>query len=69
EGLMARARGGEAGSAEIGGDEPLAEWERELLEGQQAEQPTAEQPTAEQPAAEEPAAEEPAEQADQTSQS
>jgi small subunit ribosomal protein S2 len=36
EGLMARSRGGdvkpEAGA--VAGDEPLAEWERELLEGQ-----------------------------------
>jgi small subunit ribosomal protein S2 len=44
EGLMARSRGAEAGSAgqaEIGGDEPLAEWERELLAGEnvQAGQP------------------------------
>jgi small subunit ribosomal protein S2 len=41
EGLMARSRGGdakpEAGS--VAGDEPLAEWERELLEGQAASAP------------------------------
>jgi small subunit ribosomal protein S2 len=39
EGLMARSRGGdvkpEAGA--VAGDEPLAEWERELLEGQAAQ--------------------------------
>ncbi len=39
EGLMARSRGGdvkpEAGA--VGGDEPLAEWERELLAGQTSE--------------------------------
>ena len=37
EGLMARSRGGDAGAADSGqvaGDEPLAEWERELLAGQ-----------------------------------
>jgi small subunit ribosomal protein S2 len=43
EGLMARSRGGdskpEAGS--VGGDEPLPEWERELLEGQAASVPAA----------------------------
>src|SRR5450756_1618971 len=48
EGLMARSRGSEtkpeAGAVAV--DEPLAEWERELLQGQQA----AEQPAAEQPA-------------------
>jgi small subunit ribosomal protein S2 len=41
EGLMARSRGSETGGegeAVIGGDEPLAEWERELLEGQQGQQ-------------------------------
>ena len=43
EGLMARSRGGdvkpEAGA--VAGDEPLAEWERELLEGQAATVPAA----------------------------
>jgi small subunit ribosomal protein S2 len=43
EGLMARSRGGdvkpEAGA--VAGDEPLAEWERELLEGQAAAVPAA----------------------------
>jgi small subunit ribosomal protein S2 len=40
---MARSRGGdvkpEAGA--VAGDEPLAEWERELLEGQAADVPAA----------------------------
>ena len=38
EGLMARARGGESGaeSGEVAGDEPMAEWERELLAGSEA---------------------------------
>jgi small subunit ribosomal protein S2 len=43
EGLMARSRGGdvkpEAGA--VAGDEPLPEWERELLEGQAAAVPAA----------------------------
>jgi small subunit ribosomal protein S2 len=41
EGLMARAQGGEskAGSGAVATDEPLAEWERELLEGQTEEGP------------------------------
>jgi small subunit ribosomal protein S2 len=43
EGLMARARGGdvkpEAGA--VAGDEPLAEWERDLLAGQSSESPAA----------------------------
>ncbi|MEV4842560.1 30S ribosomal protein S2 [Micromonospora matsumotoense] len=67
DGLIARSgrrRGGdekpEAG--QVGSDEPLTEWERELLEPKKAdEQPVAtEQPAVEQPAAEQPAAEEPA---------
>jgi small subunit ribosomal protein S2 len=39
EGLMARSQGGEskAESGAVATDEPLAEWERELLEGQKAE--------------------------------
>jgi small subunit ribosomal protein S2 len=49
EGLMARSRGGdvkpEAGA--VAGDEPLAEWERELLEGQAAEVPAAAEPAIE----------------------
>ena len=55
EGLLARARGGETkpepGAVAV--DEPLAEWERELLEGQQAETAAAETaPAAETAAAE-----------------
>ncbi len=37
DGLMSRSRGSESGtdeSGQVAGDEPLAEWERELLEGQ-----------------------------------
>jgi small subunit ribosomal protein S2 len=62
-GLMARSRGNDVKpeSGTVAGDEPLAEWERELLAGQDA-QPAAEQPT-EQPVAEQSAAEQPAEQA------
>jgi small subunit ribosomal protein S2 len=43
EGLMARSRGGDAKpeAGAVAGDEPLAEWERELLEGQAAAVPTA----------------------------
>jgi small subunit ribosomal protein S2 len=39
EGLLARARGNETKpeAGKVATDEPLAEWERELLEGQQAE--------------------------------
>lgn len=60
EGLIARnnrASGNDAAAAE----EPLAEWERELLEGSAA--PAADAPAAEAPAAEAPAAEAPAEEA------
>jgi small subunit ribosomal protein S2 len=56
EGLMARsAAQANAGRAEdgaapvIGGDEPLADWERELLTGQQGEQGQGEQGAAELP--------------------
>ncbi|WP_299165401.1 30S ribosomal protein S2 [uncultured Arthrobacter sp.] len=65
EGLIARnnrASGNDAAAAE----EPLAEWERELLEGSAApaaEAPAAEAPAEEAPAAEAPAAEAPAEEA------
>jgi small subunit ribosomal protein S2 len=63
EGLMARAgaKGGdekpEAGQLAV--DEPLAEWERELLSGKAEEAPVAEAPAAEAPAAEAAAAEAP----------
>jgi small subunit ribosomal protein S2 len=61
EGLMARAaaRGGGATAEDgtVAVDEPMAEWERELLAG--AEAPVAEAPVAEAPAAEAPVAEAP----------
>ncbi|WBB47110.1 30S ribosomal protein S2 [Verrucosispora sp. WMMA2044] len=72
DGLIARSgrrRGGdEKPEAGVATDEPLAEWERELLEEPKkadeqqpaAEQPAAEQPATEQPATEQPAAEQPA---------
>ncbi|MET1153869.1 30S ribosomal protein S2 [Arthrobacter sp.] len=47
DGLMSRAGSydaSEEGSAEIGADEPLAEWERELLSGTEATTPAAEAP-------------------------
>ena len=67
EGLMARAgvrSGQEATGEELGREEPLAAWERELLEGQ-AEQPTSaaaaqSAETASEPATTEPATTEPA---------
>jgi len=78
EGLIARGgskTGEEEAGSELGSDEPLAEWERELLEKkdaeakadaagakaaeQTAEAPTAEAPTAEAPTAEAPTAEAP----------
>jgi len=37
DGLMARSGAREAGGEQVGADEPLAEWERELLEGAQAQ--------------------------------
>ena len=58
-GLMARVRGGEAkpeGGA-LAVDEPLADWERELLEGQAAQTPAAEGVAEEGTAAETSAAE------------
>ncbi|NHC13555.1 30S ribosomal protein S2 [Motilibacter deserti] len=66
EGLMARAgvrTGEEAGTPEgVAADEPLAEWEQQLLAGGNAgaagaapDQPVADQPVAEQPVAEQPA--------------
>ncbi len=42
DGLMSRSRGNEAAPASVVGDEPLAEWERELLAGSEA--PAAEAP-------------------------
>ena len=37
EGLIARSGAREAGAEQVGADEPLAEWERELLEGAKAQ--------------------------------
>ncbi|MFF9818268.1 30S ribosomal protein S2 [Streptomyces sp. NPDC014006] len=66
EGLIARSGGGE-GKGEKAAGEPLAEWERDLLEGEkkadsseEAAAPAAEAPAAEAPAEEAPAAEAPA---------
>ena len=79
EGLMARARGSVEGEdkpsvdGELATDEPLAEWEQELLRGAPGTpaagetvegagtetQPPAEQPSAEQPSTEQPSAEPP----------
>jgi small subunit ribosomal protein S2 len=62
EGLMARsasqANAGreDAGQPAIGGDEPLADWERELLTGQQGDAAAAEAPAGDAAAAEAPAA-------------
>jgi small subunit ribosomal protein S2 len=60
DGLMSRGgQGAAAAGEELGAEEPLAAWERELLESQNgtAETPAAEAPAAEAPAAEAPAAE------------
>ena len=68
DGLMSRGgQGAAAAGEELGAEEPLAAWERELLESQNgtakateakaAEAPAAEAPAAEAPAAEAPAAE------------
>jgi small subunit ribosomal protein S2 len=64
EGLLARGgakTGEEQAGEELGGDEPLAEWERELLSTTEApaEEPVVEEPAAEAPA-DEPVAEAPA---------
>ncbi|MFL6025424.1 MAG: 30S ribosomal protein S2, partial [Friedmanniella sp.] len=64
DGLMARSRGADAGAAQSGqvaADEPLAEWERELLAGSADAAPATEAPTAtEAPATAEAPAETPA---------
>lgn len=52
EGLMARSRGSESGADGAVAEEPLAEWERELLAGQEAEQAQGEQAQSEQAAGE-----------------
>ena len=46
DGLMSRSGGGSGASEDVA-NEPMAEWERELLAGAEAEQPAAEQPAAE----------------------
>jgi small subunit ribosomal protein S2 len=70
DGLMARSRGASGDEGQVAGDEPLAEWERELLAGDatasdaEAATPTAApaaDTAADVPAAEAPAAEVPAE--------
>src|SRR5207245_7689816 len=67
EGLLARSGAATAdekpeATGQVGADEPLADWERELLQGggDAAATPAAETPAAEAPAAESPAAEAPA---------
>jgi len=64
EGLIARSgvrTGEEPSGAEVGVEEPLAEWERELLgAAEQAAQPASAPPAAETPAPEAPATEAPA---------
>ncbi|MEU2627608.1 30S ribosomal protein S2, partial [Kitasatospora sp. NPDC007106] len=62
EGLKSRAGVAKGDTkAEPGADQPLADWEKDILEGQKAaEAPAAEAPAAEAPAAEAPAAEAPA---------
>ncbi len=57
EGLIARAGLKTSEAASIGSDEPLADWERELLEGDKAEAPAAEAPVAVAAVADVPAAE------------
>ena len=47
DGLMARARGGDSKPESGAADEPLADWERELLQGQAAATPVAEGAAAE----------------------
>jgi small subunit ribosomal protein S2 len=59
DGLMARSRGADAGAAQSGqvaADEPLAEWERELLAGSADAAPAAEAPATADAPAETPAA-------------
>ncbi|WP_067184152.1 30S ribosomal protein S2 [Microtetraspora niveoalba] len=71
DGLMTRAGAGRGDEkpAGVAAAEPLAEWERELLAGENAEAPAAEAaaetPAAEAPAAEAPAAETPAAEGEQ----
>ncbi|MDQ0949291.1 small subunit ribosomal protein S2 [Streptomyces phaeochromogenes] len=60
EGLISRSGAGKAAEGDKAAGEPLAAWERDLLEGgeKKADEATAEAPAAEAPAAEAPAAEE-----------
>ncbi|MEU5344263.1 30S ribosomal protein S2 [Streptomyces sp. NPDC020766] len=60
EGLISRSGAGKAAEGDKAAGEPLAAWERDLLEGgeKKADEATAEAPVAEAPAAEAPAAEE-----------
>ncbi|WP_369201294.1 30S ribosomal protein S2 [Streptomyces sp. PU-14G] len=58
EGLIARSSGGSAeGKGEKAAGEPLAEWERDLLEGEKAAEKPAAEAEAAKPAEEQPAAE------------
>jgi small subunit ribosomal protein S2 len=62
DGLISRAGAATSGDekpAAVGAEEPLAAWERELLEKKDDAQPAAEAPAAEEPKVEEPQAEEP----------
>lgn len=61
EGLISRSRVATGDKGEKAAAEPLAEWERDLLEGEKKDEaPAAEAPAAEAPAAEAPATEAPA---------
>lgn len=55
EGLIARSAGSGEGKGEKAAGEPLAEWERELLEGEKAEAPKPDEAKAEDKADEKPA--------------
>ena len=69
EGLIARSGGKTEGTEGATAEEPLAEWERELLATPAAEEAKAEEtPAAEAPAAEAPAAEAPAAEAAETTE-
>ncbi len=60
DGLMQRSRGAGSGDAgQVAADEPLAEWERELLQGSETPAAAAEAPAADAPAADAPAADAP----------
>ena len=60
DGLMQRSRGAGSGDAgQVAADEPLAEWERELLQGSETPAPAAEAPVADAPVADAPVADAP----------